>query len=424
MLPLTINFFLITTESATSQILKCLEMKRSVNVSIDAEETPKRSKLTDSVIVQGNAEQEALALYGEEMGEVENSSSEEKFDDDEEEVADADAEPVELEQYFLPVNPLKPVNKSINWTTPFMSEVGPGIHEYTAADLELVPAFSEVYGMRNIRDMLMSRIYRIVQNPKRYRIGEPLLNSISLVQRLFYLFGRHGTGVDLLIKAFCKETGISLVEARGTLFSPERDLQELYRLAETIQPCIVLFTDCEHHFFKGSPFVVQLTQLLENITQRNAPVWTLFRAELAVTSLDSRLSNLVDYPLWSEVPTLMERGQIWLKALLPYLRKRSDKRPAVSKRELRSLIDKSVDCIPRNIFGFVRHCYNQKIASLEDESPLHTDDDVMLEIRDLVFINLPEMRARITASDPTQDNIREFVQVASVPMRNARPIRK
>lgn len=369
-----------------------------------------------------------------ESGQVDDASSSDRFSDDDEFAddksdffpqGDADGEPLDRDQYLSAGQPLKRVDRHrLDWhAVKYMPDAeDTGILVYTAAELALTQEFSQVYGMPNIRQLLISRIYRVVQNPERYRIGQPLHDGISLVQRLIYLYGKHGTGVNLLIKAFCKETGVTLIEARGALFKPAEQLNELYQLAQENQPAIVLLTDCEPHFAPNSPHVIPLMQYMDSIADSGAAVWTIFRAEILITALDLRLANIVDYSMWTQVPDEMSRAQLFIKALLPVMKPKLDsnghvdtKKLPISKRELRKLTDKSVDCIPRNIFGFVRHCYNQKIDRLDNESPLHDDADVKLEINDLEFISLPNMPQRITANDPTHDNIRVFNQMAAMP---------
>lgn len=360
--------------------------------------------------------------------------SEENFDEPEHRAEDPAANPDLLpldEARYLPTQlKLAEVDRGAYdfQSSKFMGEAASGLKHHTAADLELALDFEDVFGMPLIREALISRIYRVVQNPGRYRIGAPLLDGVTMVQRFFYFYGRHGTGVRSLIKGFCKRTGIALIEALGAQFQPATQITEAYQLAEAMQPAIVLFNDCEHHFAHNSPHVVTLADTLKRIAESGGSVWTIFRSEFTINAIDGRLSTMFDYPMWSQVPDDMARSQLWIKALktcMPVSKAKPSDHPQqpgvpvsntklpINLQQLRVLLDRSIDCIPRNIFAYVRHCYNQKISGLEHESPLHEDDSINLTMKDLDQFCYGGQAARITSDDPTQRNIREFGQISN-----------
>jgi len=305
------------------------------------------------------------------------------------------------------------------------SRLSENVRLFRHSDLLQLPhlpqEMDQLYGLDDMKASLLSAIRTPLAKPTLYSFAKSAFRAsdadecsggkMPLAHGLFY-FGARGSGKQTLVRTFCAETGLTLLEAYAPGFNPQTELDGLFNSALQAFPSVILFNECEGYFRTGSPHCGQLWGWLEKLHAAQVPVWVVFCAQVKPDILDPSIQRLVKSAVWSGVLCKADLERVWTKAILQHMPQHQPIIP-LQVGELAMLVRDSTDCVARNIFDFVSDVFLAKIAALGFEVDLHASDSIVFipTARDfkLALIVHPMTGAqRITRGLPDEENILHY----------------
>jgi len=282
--------------------------------------------------------------------------------------------------------------------------------------------YDHVFGLEDIKKTLRGNIAVPLNAEQHFNIEINQKGSLKkgklLIERFMAFYGACGSGKKTVIRSFCREQQISLIEVPFWSFNPFTDTDGIYQeaiKATETSPCIILFDQCQGHYQPNSDrrVVSNMRVMLDRIVESKKAIWVIFVSNVKIdnNSLDKAVYSLLNDCVWSgklKEGTIVMAIQSCIKRFL-----HSEQTFPLTARDINSIKNNCKHVIVGDIFNYIARVFSLRAKRNEKDGFLsslsYNDHKMIPTLTDFekCYVNIFGQN-RITKYDPFEHNMQPY----------------